>query len=233
MVKLTDDAFEEAARFVANRIKVTSQEISSKSALKEAICLLGPAAIRRRHYIQDQITRTVVRFREDANVDQTTMPSRGKRRESLDRLARGAHILGQSWQELNSPDRLRLLITHGPKFDEMFHAMDDAGVDPGDFLRCLEEAATAAAIEIPGKAGGAPKALATDHLAQQCLRLYCEFRKDGRSPGATRGGYPVFLRLVHELATDDEAFLEAAAKAACRAMKNGTGLFGIEVKDQT
>jgi hypothetical protein len=115
----------------------------------------------------------------------------------------------------------------------MFHAMDEAGVDLGDFLRCLEEAATAAAIEIPGKAGGAPKALATEHLAQQCLRLYCEFREDGRSPGATRGGYPVFLRLVHELATDDDASLEAAAKAAYRAMKNGTGFFGIEVKDKT
>ena len=233
MVKLTDDAFEEAARFVANRIKVISQEISSRPELEEAMGLLGPAANRRRHYVQDQITRTVIQFRNDANVDQITMPSRRKRRESLDRLAKAAHILTQTWNELSGPDRLSLSIMGGRVFDKMFHAIDDAGVDLGDSLRCLEKAATAAAIEIPGKAGGASKALAKEHLAQQCLRLYCEYREDGRSPGATRGGYPDFLRLVHELATDEEASLEAAAKVAYRAMKNGTGLFGIEVKDQT
>ena len=157
MVTLTDNYFEEDGCIVAERIKAISQEISNKPEFEEALGFLGPAAHRRRDYVQGQITRTIDQFRNDANVDQITMPSRRKRRDSLDRLARAAHILGQIRNELCEPDRLRLSITTGRVFDEMSYAMDEAGVDLVDFLRCLEEAATAAAADMPGEAGGAPK----------------------------------------------------------------------------
>jgi hypothetical protein len=233
MVNSANDAFEEDARFFSKRIRDISREINSRPELEEATGLLGPAAIRRRDYVLGQITKIVIRFRDDAIVDQTAIPSRKKRRERLDRMARAARILGQTWNELGEPDRLNLWFCGGRAFDEMLHAMEEAGVDIGDFLRFLEGAATAAATDMPGQLGGAPKALATEHLAHLCLRLYCEFREDGRSPGATRGGYPAFLRLVHELATDEEASLEAAAKTAYRAMRDGAGIFRIQVKDRT
>ena len=154
MAKSTDDAFEEDLRFIAKRIKATSQEISSKPELDEAMDILGPATDCDRHYVQDQIARIVIQFRDDATVDAIKMPPRRKRRNNLDQLARGAHILGQNWQELSVPDRLRLSIVGGRIFDKALHALDDAGVDLRDFLRCLQEAATAAAFEIPGESGG-------------------------------------------------------------------------------
>jgi hypothetical protein len=228
-----EDALEALARERAEILNAIRQEIDGKENFCAAVDILQPSNSKRREFAKDHVTEIVAQYRGDVSADAKELPSRRDRREALERMARAAHTLGATWRRLPVGDRLRLETAGGPELVAMIRALENADVDLTDLFRRLEDAAPIAAGEISGEKGGAPRELARHNLAQSCLRLYAEFRKDGRSTGATKGGYMDFLRRVHQLATDEEANLERVAKDAYQALKERTEIFGITIRDRT
>ena len=233
MAKTPDDYLSRITQYRTVILAEIHSEIGKKQGFAEAFQILRTHKPKQREYIEDQIVKFVAQYRNDERVDEIELLSRGSRINNFVKMSIAAKTLVSIISKLEPADQLNLGIAGEPELNKMLQDLDNVEIDFLELLQSLANAASEAGNTLPKRAGGAYKKMARYHMACLCLRLYAEFRKDGRSPGATKNGYMDFLSLVYQLASDDEASLDRPADEAYGEFKKKTGFFKNRVKDKT
>ena len=178
--------------------------------------------------VEREIARIVDQFVADRGVDAIDLGPRRRRVEQLHSIASFAESIRRELELLNPTDRLRI----GVELDPELSAIELVRVPLDQLLDRLGEAAELAAQSIPGALGGRVKSIAAEHLAQLCLRLFLRYRPRELSL-TNKDGFVDFLQQVHALASQEEIDLDRPARDAVEAMRSGTGLFGLKIRDKT